>query len=266
METIATLQECEVALGISEEATVQERALISLAWPAAESRVKKHLGFNPVQESHVEFYPCDWQLGDSWDELADREIWDVNLAATHAVNFGDSGRMSERLVLRHIPVRSVTEIREDTAANFGQQGTDFPADSILVAGVDYWLDISRAGYCESGIIYRSGSWSSRPGTIRVSYTSGFAISELMGLSGVIDAAAIKQAVLLTLLMLFHQMAGMQKKSAGFTGPLKSERLGDYNYTLSDAGEKLIGGLSAGLPDAALELLEPWEHVGAWVTG
>jgi len=232
----------------------------------AENAVKKYLGYSPVQATRTEFYPPVEDLGDSWPVPGHRQIWDSNGTRAFRV---DSGRRSrDPLLVKHLPIRTITEIREDRAAAGGFVGTDFGASSVLVEGSDYFISLERASFCPTGIIWRyAGSWSRLPQTIRVQYVAGYTDHEFQGLND-IDASAIRQAVLLTAIKMFKDLRLNQSGAAGFTaGPFVAERLGDYNYRLGETAARNFGsfGFDGGMPpEEAMELLEPFVHFGQHV--
>lgn len=118
-------------------------------------------------------------------------------------------------------VRSITEVREDPAARFGQGASDFAASTALTAGTNYFLELDRSGLSRSGRIHRvNGAWSSAPGTIRITYVAGLTKAELAD-----EFAYVKQALLEDMQGKF--MAMRSQRSAG-GGPVKKESyVGDY---------------------------------------
>lgn len=118
-------------------------------------------------------------------------------------------------------VRSITEVREDPAARFGQGSSDFGASTVLTAGTNYFLELDRSGLSRAGRVHRvNGAWSSAPGTIRITYVAGFTKAELAD-----EFAYVKQALLEDMQAKF--MALRSQRSAG-GGPVKKESyVGDY---------------------------------------
>lgn len=263
---IVTDEQIRSALGLTLAETNNESRLVNLVHAPAENAVKTYLGYSPVQATRTEYYPPVEDLGDDWPIHGYRDLWESDGVRAFRV---DSGRRSrDPLIIHHLPIRSITEIHEDKGARGDSLGTDFPAQSLLTPGTDYFFDIDRTGLGLTGIIWRAaGSWSRLPRTIRVQYLAGYAANEFQGLDD-IDASAIRQAVLLTAVKMFKGLVLNQKGAAGFlAGPLKSEKLGDYSYTIGDAGLKNFGsfGFDGGMPpEEAMELLEPFVHFGTHV--
>lgn len=262
-DTIATPNEIEIALGVSGDSTAAERQLIAQIHGPAEGAVKRVLQYDPVFQTHTaELYPCVPALGNDWNDHYDGWGWDVDALAspTRALMQHFGGHESRKLLTKHVPIRSVTQIRQDRNAKGGQNANDFPAASILVAGDDYYVDFDVNGIAPTGIIHRIGcSWSFELRTIQITYVAGYTADEFMGLQ-LIDASPIKQAVLLTASFMFNQQVNWQKKGgAGFGGPLSHERLQDYSYTRAPDGISAVVNGSIP-PEAALELLAPFQRM------
>ena len=112
-------------------------------------------------------------------------------------------------------VRSVASVYEDYSAEFGQGSGDFPASTLLTAGTDYAIELDESGLSKSGRLIRiNRGWSTNPGTIKVTYTAGFAPSELDG-----EWSHLKLALLHDIAEAFNE--ARSQKSGGY-GALKKE--------------------------------------------
>lgn len=112
--------------------------------------------------------------------------------------------------LRETPVSTTgLTLYLDTGAMAGQGADDFAAATLLTAGTDYWLDLSRrttAGESKTGRVYRRGAlWPARltrpvgrlaarrepwPGVLKVSYTGGYPLVPMSLKQAVWDLATI----------------------------------------------------------------------------
>jgi hypothetical protein len=132
-------------------------------------------------------------------------------------------------------VRSVTSLHEDPAALFGQGGSDFGAATELTAGTDFYIELDAAGISKSGRLIRNrGHWSSKPGTIRITYVAGLTATELND-----EYSFVKLALLEDMQVKFNSMRS--QRSAG-GGPVKKETYhGDYSveYAVSSSSQSLM---------------------------
>lgn len=132
-------------------------------------------------------------------------------------------------------VRSVSDLREDLAAVFGQGGSDFGSSTALTVGTDFYIELDAAGISKSGrLIRKLGNWSSRPGTIRITYVAGLTADELND-----EYSFVKLALLEDMQVKFNSMLS-QRSSGG--GPVKKEVYhGDYTieYAVSSMSQSLM---------------------------
>lgn len=264
MATIASLNEVLTVLGIFGTATAQQLALAQLVHPAAEAACKDILLYDPVQQTHTEFYFPHSELGGPDDVHTNASEYITDVTATKVIWLGK--RNPERLCLKNIPVRSITEIREDYDGQAGQGSGTFPSSSILTANTDYYLDLDSSGMCRSGFVYRGNSaWPITERAVKVTYVAGYTAQEFMTI-----ASPIKMAVLFTVVRTYKafaaQAAGAGLGGGGPGGALISETLDAYSYTIGDGDDpsNLAGfGINpvAAVPDNAQELLMPYIHYG-----
>ena len=73
MGNIVDISEVVLDVGLSSSITEEERAFCNVAIVRAEGAVKRHLRYDPVRRSRVEFYPM---LDKS--KLSQATVWEVN--------------------------------------------------------------------------------------------------------------------------------------------------------------------------------------------
>jgi hypothetical protein len=204
-------------LGIAGSVTDHEDGLLAMVVPQIERSVKRFLGYSIEQPStdYVHYLP---RAGRGADEDPTIMYIDVHGDRVQTATVGGVSEYGQ-LQLPEIPVRSVTEIREDASAYGGQGPNDFPASSVLTAGTDYFIDYTESGLCMSGIVKRINAyWPTRARTVMATYMAGYTQDELT--TGI--ACDIKLAVLTMIQRLFGRRGATTK------GDIKSERLGDYS--------------------------------------
>jgi|LakMenE18May11ns_1017448.scaffolds.fasta_scaffold9959288_7 hypothetical protein len=146
-----------------------------------------------------------------------------------------TGTGKRSLILRHRPVLSIVSVYEDFNGHFGTSPGSFSSSQLLASGRDYMLDLDTNGTSSSsGILYRINSnWlelgrefvpgkltpetGSPYGNIKVTYTHGY--------------AAVPDDIIFATCM----VASYMKRNIGIGGDIKSEKLGDYSYTLGGNG-------------------------------
>lgn len=236
-EVICT--EADIATFLGKAATITDGELNAamLIQPQVENSIKETLGYKVEQATYTHFLPETTRTTDT-----DRLITSEDVVGNRVVPQVRGGLKEDAyLYLPEIPVRSVANIFQDTAAYGGQGADDFPAASELTAGVDYMIDFTESGLARSGKLIKisGGAWSIRGRTIKVVYTAGYTATELA--TGI--AAAIKQACLLGIQAAFNDQGDT-------TGKVKSERLGDWAATYA------VDGVAV-LPTKSLRLLQPF---------
>jgi len=189
-------------LGVSDTSL---DAVIDLLIPQADEMIKGYLGREIEQATYTEYY---------------------------------SGSGNQVIVLNQTPVQSITSVNEDSDGYFGE-GTDaFPAASLLVEGTDYVLrkdDATATEVSKSGILYRIGKAWPRPysrlrgqlasapglglGNIKVVYVAGWATVP----------ADIQFAA--------NKLVTSMLQSRSLAGPLETESIEDYSYTIAGAEDQ-----------------------------
>ena len=221
---IVDVGEIIAELGIGSTVPNADRALLTSLKGRVENlcrRQVKHGITQPASPYYVEYHPRanGYVSGDGcMYELSGGMVVQSNSGATGLIQLDNPF------------VRSISEVREDFSAHFGQAG-DFPSSSILAADV-YALEVDTqlrdgTALSKSGILRRrTGNWASRAGTVKVTYIAGFTAAELDD-----EFSDIKDAVIQEVVTRFK----LAKSRSGATGagvyPLKSESIGgQYSYT------------------------------------
>ncbi len=153
--------------------------------------------------------------------------------ATYTEYYTGSG--NRQIILRKIPVSSITTVHLDHEGNFGFSSGAFDSTTLLTSGEDYALDLDGSWnslpVSFSGILYRVSSfWPlntrayvpnnitletvSSPGNIKVVYTAGY------------NPIPQDLQYAVCTLVSFMKVTG---PLGGF--PLEGERLGDYSYRI-----------------------------------
>lgn len=255
-------------LGIAAEtATAVEVALSTAAIKSAEGLVFSALGYNPVLAVQTEFYPrIDFaQAGQS--------VMEVTATSTYARR--QVGEVTSELQVLRLPIREAgstgadtIDLRVDYDGRSGAQSGSFATETLKVEGTDFWpnydiLDSAGRKVCGDGIIRSAGLWPSAAGSVKITYAAGYTASELAGTDSVLDASPIRDSIIDEAVRKFKKAAVRLKGVRGHSsGPLTSENLGDYSYSLDGGYLSAMMGYSASvLPETALRL-EPFVNYGA----
>ena len=150
-----------------------------------------------------------------------------------------SGNGTQNLLLKHVPVQSVSSLYFDPAGYYGDPSTAFASTTQLIEGTDWALvrDNNSASDCShTGLIVRMGYIWPRPavrtqgllalsrgpgnGNIKVTYLAGYTRN-------------LANAQLAT-----HQFVGQLRRSAatGANGPMSAEKYDYYQYQRDPALE------------------------------
>jgi hypothetical protein len=265
MGNIAKDDEVLLELGITTTATQDERLIVQTAITFAEGAVRRHLRYDPVSRSRTEYYPTidlrRLHRGAVWESEGDEAVLRrVAEAAT------------DELQLRHIPIRSITGLRVDYDGRSGTRSGSFGADTAWTEGTDFWanydiLDSSSNSVCLDGILRSHGRWPTTPGTVRVVYTAGYTDEEFHGADTSIDAVPIWEAVINEATRKAKKAFVNQKQNFGWAaGPLTSEKLGDYGYTVDSSTAKKLFGSSLDLMPETKEKLSEFVNLGYMLGG
>ena len=237
-------------LQLTTSITVAQDALLNMLHPLAESALKNWIQQNLNYQEYVEFLP----IGQPYAER-DTALEQVHKVGDRLVFVGGKPG-TEALQLKHLPVISITEIREDVGANAGQSSDAFADETILTAGTDYWLDFDTTGVSRTGLIYRYGAWPTEPRSIKVTYFAGLSETRLNG-----DFAGdVRYAAILTVVKAFKQAVAVATSPAG-VGAVVGERIGKYGVQYSSGIAELTGGMVISVPIEAQNLLQTSRNYG-----
>lgn len=169
------------------------------------------------------------------------------------------------MILRGVPVQSITSIYEDTNGQYGQSADPFPASTLLTATTDYALVRDGNGLngevSRSGIVKRLGRpWPRRntpsgyrstnyqmltralvpvEGSVKITYVCGY--------------DAVPADVTLAACFEVDMMKQMRDKGGN---TLASEALGEYSYSLGSVDQAVKAG-GFFLSPATATLLRPY---------
>jgi hypothetical protein len=197
----------------------------------AEGAVRRFLHYDPEMLQRTEYYPQSDYTHQTRDTVWESEGNQAFLRRLAEASTND-------LQLQHIPIRSVDDLRIDYDGRSGTQTGAFGIDTLKVQGTDYWpnfdgFDDDGDRICRDGILKSIGRWPVETGTVQVQYTAGYSAAELHGQTPLVDASPINEAVVDEAVRRVRRAQVWKKKnSIGFAaGPLTSEKLGDYGYTI-----------------------------------
>lgn len=245
-----------------------EDAVISASINRAEAAVKKHLRYDPVKRTRTEYYP---RLDLAYSST--REVWEAtdNTAYLRRTSTGST----DELQVQHLPIRSDVNIRVwiDYDGRSGAKSGAFGNDSEKTLGTDFWpnydgQDDDGNGICRDGIIKSLGLWPLEPGSIKVRYSAGYSAEELDGEKSLVDAVCIYEACMVEALRRAKKaFVNKRSKLAGFLpGPVTSENLGDYSYSVDSSVASKLFGNTTGLIPETISLLSDFVNKGIELGG
>lgn len=264
---IVPIADYESFLGVASGDTL----VAALARPV-ERAIKRWLRYDPEFASRIEFYPKETKPESSRGGA----LWDSDGSRAFLVPRLVGNRTADRLQLKHIPIRGVSavEVREQRGALAGQRAGSFAAETVLVSGDQYWVDITGADgdgleFGPSGLLVRRSSvWPHEMGSIQVSYDAGYTAEEFAdGDSSLVDASSIALAAKMLLQKVYitvkSQCPGGVSLVPGLVtaGPKMSERAGEYSYTVDSILARAIAGLVRQIPGEIAEMLSDFVHYG-----
>lgn len=216
----------------------------------AEQHVKDFLGWGEVeQQTWVEYYPREQGAAMTGDPQ-------YIVASNHQRAVPGFYFAPNIIQLQQLPVRSITEVREDATGYFGQAPNAFPATTILQSGSDYFLKIENPAIYGgqpiswSGHLVRRAFWfPATVGSVMVTYVAGFTAMELSGRWQV-----FKTAVLETAADLYLRAKAL---SIGHRPDITNETDGG-GVAASYVYNRL---LSTPVPDVVAAMLQPYMNYG-----
>lgn len=253
LKSIVTVSDVLVYLGKAGSADDAARGLLQMLIPLAEDAIRSHLGYSVTQQTYTQLYPDrDMHSNNGTEKYIDITNGRVSFRQ------GDSTRI---LQLQELPVRSITEVREDSSAYAGQGQDDFSDATVMVAGTDYYLDIDQSGFCRTGHLIRIGAtWPNRGRSVQVIYVAGYTSAELDGTATEgIRAQAIRFAAIIAVAAAFNEADIQGSGNQGTGGVLASEAISTNSHAVAydTAANRLNAGLAVDLPPKSVSLLQPF---------
>lgn len=212
-------------LGLGSSATDADLGLLERIQRGVENAARRYVrhGITQPDTPYVEFHPRVDQMVGSGPELV--RITGDRASLSGDVDYGNV------IQLDHGWVRSISEVREDRNANFGQGGSDFPTASILTAGTDYGLELDAPGLSKTGhLVRRYSSWPNLKGTVKVTYVAGLTATELDD-----EYSDIKDAIIEEIALRWNRSKSVRD---GAVGPVVSESMGGqvlFTYDTQSVG-------------------------------
>ena len=219
-------------------------ALATQVQALAEEHVKDFLGWQEVeQQTWVEYYPREQGATNTNDPH-------YVVASNHQRAVPGFYYAPNIIQLQQLPVRSITEVREDATGYFGQVAGAFGSNTVLQQGSDYFLKTEQGGIAWSGQLVRRAFWfPATIGSVMVTYVAGFTAAELSGRWQV-----FKTAVLETAGDLYMRAKAL---SMGHKPDITSEADGG-GVSASYINNRLAG---VSVPDAVADMLQPYVNYG-----
>ncbi len=236
---ITTSSDIQTYLGLASMT-----ALATQVQALAEAHVKDFLGWQEVeQQTWVEYYPREQGATNTNDPH-------YIVASNHQRAVPGFYFAPNIIQLQQLPVRSITEVREDATGYFGQVAGSFGSNTLLQQGSDYFLKTEQGGIAWSGQLIRRAFWfPATIGSVMVTYVAGFTAAELSGRWQV-----FKTAVLETAGDLYLRAKAL---SMGHKPDIDSEADGG-GVSASYVNNRLAG---VSVPDAVADMLQPYVNYG-----
>jgi len=263
MGAIVDISEVLLELGLTDAVTDVERAIAQMAITKAEGAIKRHLKYDPVQATRTEYYPQTDR-----DVLNRAALWEVG--GTEVFQRRVQAAATSELQMQHLPIRSITTLSIDLDGRSDSRTDSFPVSSNKIEGTDFWMnsdgrDGDGKAICRDGVIRSFGLWPTNPGTVKVVYVAGYTSSEFHGQVPLVDASPIMDAVIDESVRRAKRVfINSKKMGAGFVaGPIISEGLGDYSYSVDSSLAKRLFGSSQDIQPETQEKLEDFVNMG-WI--
>ena len=236
-----------------EDFTTHEQSFLSMILEAVEASISQHFVDLNGSGTITEFLPV---RGRNFDDSLDMMDVDINAGR---ITPEQTGFGTDKLFLSKTPVLLTGLVVHEKPFGYAGQGSAFGAEDLLTLGVDYYLDINTTGRSSTGILHRvSGSWSTEPRSIRVTYTHGSAALT----DG--DAALIRNVILQS--VAHHYRFWKSTFAVSPSGvSIGSETIGKYSYS-SGSGQgqgafgNTFGGFGPIIPD---EIAVSISHLFNW---
>lgn len=186
----------------------------------------------------------------------------IQYPATDEVYIFNRFASIHQVVLTHTPVHldSTLTVFQDDSAQGGQATNAFAAESELVIGNDYFLDVedevtvggTQYKLSRTGILYLDGGVADYPRNLKVTYRAGNIEPGKL--------ATLKEITLHTISHVYQMQNGQTIGATVSSGcnpsgsqPLASESLGSYSYSVNTALQSTYGTVAAArlIPDLVL---------------
>jgi hypothetical protein len=229
-------------LGIQEPTDLQFNT-VELLRKGVEASVRNQAKWQITEDTLIAFLP-------EYNKPTAPTVGTANFASVYSPSSGAyfQSRIRNRIQLPTFWVKEIVSVYVDNGALAGNGPDDFANGTLLNPEADYYLESSRGisggtAWGESGGLIRSGrSWPSTPATVRVEFVSGFSAADLNG-----DFYDLKVAIIQEVAARWQARQRIANPNTG----IKSEKLGDYSYTLNTFDSDYVpftGGLSQGIVD------------------
>lgn len=182
--------------------------------------------------------------------------WSIT-SATYTHFLPEIAPVGNRLILPEPYVTSITSVHEDWVSSGGQGATDFPDESELTQGEDFFLDYTDSSMSTTGILVRRyKDWPPYERSVKVVYVAGLSASDLIN-----KYYYVKEAILKEVVDRYRYTLERQGNS-GSQGPVEMERLKDYTvrYGATSTVSRFSTGAS-GLFRETEMVLDPLVHMG-----
>ena len=225
---IVSLDDVEEGLELTTPLTGAQSALMDKIRLRVESMVRQLARHNITTDTYTHFFPS---------QAGGRDV----------------------IQLRMPYLTSVTSVYEDYNAKGGQGASDFPASTLLTAGVDYQIETEDLALSRQGQLRRCDRlWSPYPRTVKVTYVAGLTPTHLAN-----EFLFVKQAIIDECVLRFL-VANEESSSDAKSGPLVAEKIGDWSGRWGEV--KLAemwpqGTGRKGLSVIAAEAIEPIIYYG-----
>jgi len=225
---IVDISELHTTLGLAD--TSADAPLLRIAHRRAERLIKDYVGYEVEQNTFTEYHPAARGPADDYFTELRRPL-------------------QQYLILRNVPVRSITGIDVDTAGAW--TGT-----YLSLAAGQWRLEGTDPTKCRTGILYRYNDlWPSAANSTRVVYVGGWSADELDD-----EASVFKMAVYHAAAKFFNELkANRPALTTAGTGAVASEQMDGQVITYARAAEN--HGFMNALPPSVLKMLEGWQHLG-----
>jgi len=228
--------------------------VIRIVAPMVEGMVESFLGYRVAKQQHVEYHPTNLTVRTRDDNLVDGYELVAGKVAPRGTR---SDRVQNVIALTHVPVRSIVDIRENSAAwDAGGSTPSFPSNTIITDGIAYRVDWKENDpvlgmVCKTGLIFRrAGAWAWTPRSVQVTYVAGYTSDELDKCAPQIKLAVIEGVA--------HRLRELAIMRGGSSGIITAEAIDGWSTTYAAPNLQMTLGGVTQLPPSVLKMLEPFK--------